>query len=209
MRLTYPKFISKVKRLVIFIQIFFLPVTIFAQQDKTFKFGIELDGNLKKADANTSLDSPTGVVQLGVFAELSLTNHFSGKIKTGLNNTYLHQDASNFDFGEQYQELTKFTQSLEFSLEPIYYFFSKEQFRKLNLFVSIPLMFETKSLGDKYIFRTKFMIVPTLGCRYDFNNHWGIEASGGLGWRKYGNYKISMTSSEMEYLLSMGIRYTF
>lgn len=44
--------------------------TVFAQQDKSLKFGIELDGKLKKADLNTHFDSPTGVVSLGAFAEL-------------------------------------------------------------------------------------------------------------------------------------------
>ncbi|MDR0394838.1 MAG: hypothetical protein LBH77_06740, partial [Tannerella sp.] len=55
-----------------------------------FKFGIELDGKLKKVDSGTLLDSPTGVVRLGAFTELNLTRHFSGKLKAGLNNTYIH-----------------------------------------------------------------------------------------------------------------------
>ncbi|MDR0430144.1 MAG: hypothetical protein LBH58_06665, partial [Tannerellaceae bacterium] len=174
-----------------------------------FKFGIELDGKLKKVDSGTLLDSPTGVVRLGAFTELNLTRHFSGKLKAGLNNTYIHQDAIHYVTGDHYQAITKVTQSLEFSLEPVFYFFSTEQSRKINPFISLPVMFETKSLGEKYIYQTKFMIVPTLGCRYDFNRHWGIEASGGLGWRKYGKYKIKQKSSEMEYSLSMGIRYSF
>ena len=197
-----------------------LTVTCFGQSEKTsfpFNFGIELDGKLTKADPNTRFDTPTGVVYVGAFTELHLNNHFSGKIKAGLNNTYLHQD--NFTTWRtatkdpvSYPEVTKITQTLEISLEPRLYFFSTEQSRKVNLFFALPVMFETKSFGEQeYIFRSKFMIVPSLGCRYDFTGHWGIEASGGLGWRKYRKYKYSnsMVSSEMEYGLSVGIRYSF
>ena len=57
---------------------------------------------------------------------------------------------------------------------------------------------------------TKLMIIPSLGLRYDFTEHWEIEAGGGWGWRKYGKSKnyFGITSEE-EYSLSAGLRYTF
>jgi len=192
-------------------------ITTFGQQGLPLKFGIDLDGKLKKTDPNKYYDSPTGVVYVGAFAEYFVTNHFSGKLKAGLNNTYLHQDYVSFLNGGTgelmtYSETTKVTQTMEIGLEPRFYFFSTEQSRKGNLFAALPVMYETKTLGEnKYIFRSKFMIVPTLGVCYNFTGHWGIEAIGGLGWRKYGKYKSSqgMTSSEVEYGLTVGIRYCF
>jgi hypothetical protein len=198
------------KKNVILFLLVFVSIAAFGQQDKSFKFAIELDGKLKKADANTYFDSPIGVARFGSFAEFRLTNHFSGKLKIGLNNTYLHQDAIDYESGDNIPEMTKIVQSLDIGLEPVFYFLSTELSRKVNLFVALPIMFETKSIGDKkYIFRTKFTIVPSLGFRYDFTKHWGIEASSGLGLRKYGKYKYSMKSSEMEYGLSVGVRYSF
>lgn len=200
----------KQKCILLFILFVAISITTNAQQNKSFKFGFELDGKMKKVDSGTQFDSPIGVARFGAFGELSLSNHFSGRLKAGLNNMYLHQDAIDFASGEHFKELNVFTQSIEISLEPVYYFFSTEQFRKVNIFASLPIIFETKSLGKDYIFRTKFSFVPTIGCRYDFTEHWGVEASGGLGWRKYGKYEISsLKSSEMEYSLSIGLKYTF
>ena len=192
-------------------------ITTFGQQGKPLNFGIELDGKLTKAESNTYFDSPTGAVYAGIFGELYLTHHFSGKLRAGINNTYVHQDAlSGIGWtGEpfSYPALSKVTQTFNISLEPRYYFFSTEQSRKINLYAALPVTFETKSLNDtKYIFRTKLLVVPTLGIRYDFAKHWGIEAGGGLGWRRYGSrddYKTGVTLSEVEYGLSVGIRYSF
>jgi hypothetical protein len=202
------------KKLIYISLLVIVSITVFGQQSMPLKFGIELDGKLKKAESNTLYDSPTGVANFGVFAELHLTNHFSGKLKAGLNNTYIHQDEYSVIgyTGEplSFPEITKITQTLEISLEPRFYFFSTEPARKINLYAALPVAFESKSIGKtEYVFRTKLMIVPTIGCRYDFTTHWGIEANGGLGWRKYGKYKYSMDSSVLEYGLSIGIRYTF
>lgn len=204
-----------VNKNILFILMLVVSMAVYAQQDKSLKFGIELDGKLKKGDPYAYADSPTGAVYVGAFAELHLTGHFSGKLNAGLNNTYLHQDEYDVINGQtgdvvSFPAMTKATQTLEISVEPRYYFFSTEQSRKVNLFAALPVMFETKSLGKQdYIFRSKLMIVPTLGCRYDFTGHWGIEASGGLGWNKYGKYMYSLKSSAMGYGLSVGIRYTF
>jgi hypothetical protein len=187
----------------------------FAQQGMPLKIGLEIDGRLRKAEANTMYDSPTGVARVGAFAELHLTKRFSGKLNTRLNNTYIHQDeyiANYWGTGETqtFPEISKVTQTLEIGFEPRFYFFPTEESRKVNLYVALPVMFESKSIGKtEYIFRTKLMIVPSLGCRYDFTKHWGIEASGGLGWRKYGKYRYSADSSELEYGVFFGLRYTF
>ncbi|MDR2146308.1 MAG: hypothetical protein LBE91_07615 [Tannerella sp.] len=204
-----------------------LAVTVFGQQDKPLKWGIELDGRLRWADdfrpyafAYGSGVSSTGLGYVGAFAEYRLSGHFSGKLRAGLNNTYMHQPATSGDgynvtTGEtefiSLPEYTKIPQTLEFGFEPRYYLFSTKQPRKINVFFAVPVMFETKSFEKaKYIFQTKLMIIPSLGLRYDFNEHWGMEAGGGWGWRKYGKSKnhFGITSYE-EYSLSAGIRYTF
>jgi len=202
------------KKSICFLIMVGVSISTFAQQGMPLKYGIEIDGKLKKAEANTHYDSPTGVARVGAFAELHLTKLLSVKLKAGLNNTYIHQDeisAVYWQTGETYTfpEISKITQTLEISFEPRIYFFSTRPARKANLYAALPVAFESRSIGKtKYLFRTKVMIVPTLGCRFDFTKHWGLEVNGGLGKRKYEKRKY-MDSSELEYGLSLGIKYTF
>jgi len=209
----------------IILLMFVLSIAAFGQQSRPLKWGIELDGKSRWAEdfrpyAFRSSVSQTGLVSVGAFAEYHLSGHFSGKLKAGLNNTYIHQPATSGDVynvitGEtefiSLPEYTKIPQTLEFSLEPRYYFFSTKQSHKVNIFFAVPIMFETKSFEKaKYIFRTKLMIIPSLGLCYDFTEHWGIEAGGGWGWRKYGKSNLyGGSTSEEEYSLSAGLRYTF
>ena len=197
-------------------------VTCFGQSKNMslpLQFGIELDGKLKKIDPNSTFDSPTGVAYIGLFAELHLTNHFSGKLRVGLNNTYYHDDwvRKFYDSGYGYVSDGDFTsktwikQTLGISLEPRFYFFSTESMRKINFYAALPVMFESApswTVNFTYI-RSELIILPSFGCHYDFTNRWGIEASGGLGWgRYYGKYNDSWVSG-MKYGLSVGIRYAF
>ena len=200
--------------------------TVFGQQDMPLKFGIELDGKLKKVDPGTGYDSPTGAVHVGMFAELHLTNHISGKLSAGLNNTYYNRDAytvryyetgesdRHYETGESesHPAITKVKQTLGISLEPRFYFFSTEQFQKINIYAAVPVTFESIPFrrGSGYEIRSELMILPSLGCRYDFNKNWGIEASGGLGWARYfKKYTNILKMQEMTYGLNVGIRYTF
>ena len=209
------------KRIILLFSIaFFSLSTTFGQQGKPLKFGIELDGKLKKVEPNASYDSPTGAVYVGMFAELFVTNHFSGKLKAGMNNTYYHEDEYTITIKDQdpyvSPEISKVKQTLGISFEPRFYFFSTEQLRKINPYVALPVVFESAPIGKTYPFsavRSELMIVPALGFRYDFTGNWGIEASGGLGWgryfQKYDSLNPSLRKQEMEYSLSVGLRYTF
>jgi hypothetical protein len=189
-------------------------------QDRPFRFGIEMDGKLKKIDPSTIYDSPTGNAYIGVFAEYHVTNHFSGKFGIGLNNTYIHQGEL-VDFPllgggtGTIPAITKIKQTLGLSLEPRFYLFSTERSQGVNLFFALPVAFESAPSSTQYtsmlMIRPELKILPSLGFRYDFNKHWAVEASGGLGWIKY--FKRGrgeqLPSSQMGYTLSTGIRYTF
>ena len=86
----------------------------------------------------------------------------------------------------------------------------------MNLYIALPVVFESAPSWKNqkwfsYV-RPELMIVPSLGYRYDFTKHWGIEASGGLGWGRYfrpDSKYSNMRIQEMEYSLSVGTRYTF
>ena len=199
-----------------------LAAACFGQSKKMslpLEFGIELDGKLKKIDPNTSFDSPTGVAYVGVFAELHLTNHLSGKLKVGLNNTYYHDDwvgiyqvsDNGYVSDGTFTSKTWIKQTFGISLEPRFYFFSTESMRKINFYAALPVGFESApswTMNFGYV-RSELIILPSFGCRYDFTKHWGIETSGGLGWgRYYGKYNDSWVSG-MKYGLSVGIRYAF
>ena len=207
-------------------------ISAFCQQSIPLKFGIELDGKLKKIDPNTQFDSPTGAAYIGMFAELHVSNHFSGKVRVGLNNTYYHNKyvlildseyeyECGYGYGEGYgcyyggpfTSKTWIKPTLQIGFEPRLYFFSTERLRKTNFFAAIPVMFDfapSWTVDFAYV-RSELIILPSLGCRYDFTKHWGIEASGGLGWgRYYGKFNNNpIKKQEMEYGLSVGMRYTF
>jgi len=195
--------------------------TVFGQQGLPLKYGIELDGKLKKMDPERAYDSPTGVASVGVFAEYFVTNHFSGKLKVEMNSTYYHRDDISITFPTMeetffYPGMTAVKQTLGISFEPRIYFFSREELRKINLYVALPIVYEptpaSRKEKDFFYVRSELMIVPTFGIRYDFNKHWGIEASGMFGWGKYYNrdYDKPPTKNKVfEYGLSLGVRYAF
>jgi hypothetical protein len=200
-----------------------IALTTFAQQEKPLKLGIELDGKLSNLpQINAYLDQPTGAAYLGAFAEYHLTNHFSGKLKVGLNNIFAHQletSIGSVDGSVTLPDKKANTQTLEAGIEPRFYVFSTERFRKTNFFVAVPVMFESKSLGkEKWLFQTKIKVAPTLGFRYDFSPNWGIEVNAGGVWKKYskGDYtrldgviERYNGSTQWDYNLSLGVRYTF
>jgi len=188
-----------------------------SQNITPFTFGFELDFKLKKIDPNTRFDSPTGAAYVGMFAEFHVTNHFSSKLRVGMNNIYFAIDESivRYENGESeiFPGLTTVKQTLGISLEPRFYFFSTEQLRKINFYAALPVGYESTpfrvGVGFSYV-RPEFMIVPTLGCNYKLAKHWEIEASGGLG---FGQYYMKQNNpivkQQMEYGLSAGIRYIF
>jgi hypothetical protein len=187
-------------------------------QNRPFRFGIEVEGKLKKMDPGGLYDSPTGSAYTGIFAEYHVTNHFSGKFGIGLNNTYFHQEkivVFPIEGEPKFTSpgITRIKQTLGFSLEPRFYLFSTERSKGVNLFAALPVTFESapsETVGASVI-RSELKILPSLGFRYDFNRHWEVEASGGLGWIKYFNSDFIklLPPSEIGYTLSAGIRYTF
>jgi hypothetical protein len=192
----------------------------FGQSDMAFKFGVELDGKFKKLDPGSSYNSPTVVPYVGVFAELRFSSHFSGKLRAGLNNTYYRRDGHDYTdpvTGDirTIPDEKRVQQTLGVSIEPRFYLFSMAQYRKINFYAALPVTFETAPISwngnNTAMVRSELMILPSLGCRYDFNKHWGIEASGGLGLGRYFD-KPQITpirNQEMTYGLSAGLWYTF
>ena len=189
----------------------------FGQSNMAFKFGVELDGKLKKLDPGNSYDSPTVVPYVGVFAELHFFNHFSGKLRTGLNNTYYRMDGpvyTDFETGASIKipDEKRIQQTFVVSIEPRFYFFSTAHYRKVNFYAALPVTFETAPISwngnNTPVVRPELMMLPSFGFRYDFNKHWGIEASGGLGLGKY-YYNRRVVKQEMTYGLSAGLRYSF
>ena len=207
------------KTFILFLSIIF-SFAVFGQSDMAFQFGVELDGKLKKLDPGNSYHSPTVVPYVGVFAELHFSNHFSGKLRAGLNNTYYRIDGwdyTNFETGESitWSGEKRVQQTLVVSIEPRFYFFSTEHYRKVNFYAALPVAFETAPISwngnNTPIVRPELMILPSFGCRYDFNKHWGIEAGGGLGLARYYRPRIigPIPKQKMTYGLSAGLRYTF
>ena len=191
----------------------FVSIVAFSQQDSPLKFGFELDGKLKKVDPNTSYLSPTGAAYVGAFAEFKIANHFSSKLRVGMNNTYYHENERTTSEFETLPGISTVKQTLGVSLEPRYYFFPTEEKRRVNIYAALPALFETAPAWNEKNFsevRSELTIIPSLGCRYDFTRHWGIEASIGLGWGKYFTKNNNpIKKQEMTYGLSVGVRYEF
>jgi hypothetical protein len=200
--------------------IFFMAVVSLAAfgQSLPIRFGIEADGRLKKVYPYTFYDSPAGSAYTGVFAEYHVTDHFSGKFGIGINNTYFHQDRLEYHSIDGspdivFPKINQIKQSLSISLAPRIYLFSTERSQGVNLFAALPVTYESTSFQKKdgATIPSELRILPTLGFRYDFNKHWAVEASGGLGWTKYFNiiYFEQSPPSKTGYELSAGIRYAF
>ena len=88
-------------------------------------------------------------------------------------------------------------------------------YRKVNIYAALPITFETAPIfwngNNTAIVRPELMILPSFGCRYGLNKHWGIEASGELGLGRYYKSQIigPIPKQEITYGLSVGLRYTF
>jgi len=202
------------RRLFLIVLIFVACISAYAQQGMPLKIGAELDGKMKKVDPGTGYNSPTGAGIIGMFAELHISDYFSGKVSVGLNNTYYSDSYTGQGIsGEKARPKasSEVKQSFRVSLEPRYYFFSTERSKKTNVFASIPVSFESAPFHRSgYDTRPELMILPSLGFRYDFAKHFGIEVSGGLGWARYlKQYTNIVKIQEMTYGINAGIRYTF
>jgi hypothetical protein len=187
---------------------------------KSLQFGIEAGGKTKKMDVASIFDKSTFASQIGAYMKLPFSDQFYARLSVGLNQNYAHRTGVKGNIVESsgtiindtlmYPSESFILHTFSISVEPRYNILFNEEATSA-LYLAIPITFETASINKCiHPIRPEFKITPSLGYRYEFGEHWGVEGNAGLGWTKY----INMNNSSFDdrtwsYDLSVRLGYKF
>ncbi|MDR1344974.1 MAG: hypothetical protein LBJ39_06435 [Tannerellaceae bacterium] len=212
------------KYLNVFFLFLFITIPAFPQTPTlTPRFGVEAAGSIKTIDnvLYGSYKTPAFSAYVGFYTDLPIkSDRLYTRVGVGLNITSFHSEGGVITFyyppgyaeppvvTVPYKEHTVQVPSISVSAELRYNLFPGAP-KWGNLYVALPLAFESNPFIHTNASRAAFKIMGGIGYRYQIGKRWSVEANAGLGLGEYINSRIFDTNSKMENTLSIRAGYTF